>query len=362
MKINKLLYLFLFTILFSACSSDDNNDTDSTVSIVPSQGAFVLNNGNFGDNNASLAFYNQTKKQVSPDVFRLANDGLKLGDTAQDLLIVDNSMYIAVYNSRVIYLTDSIGKLKKEIVSSTNQYPRSLAADANYVYVVYYDGFLARIDRKTKELDPVQVAVGRNPEQVKVSNGKIYVANSGGLSYPNYDNTVSVVDAATFKKDRDVTVVINPTKVEVAGNGKVYVISSGNYGDIPNTLQSIDPQNNYKVDSIGSASMMTINPDGSKLYTIYSPVGSNTIEYKVYDVNTAKFLDKSFVNSDVTFSATPSCLNIDPLTNNIYIGTSDYRNNAEMYIISPNRTLVNKFNTQGLNPMGAYFFNEILYE
>ena len=359
MKINKLLYLFLFAVLFSACSSDDNDSDNSVVPIIPTKGAFVMNSGKMGSNNASLSFYNSALNKVAVNVFESANDGLKLGDTAQDLLVVGNEMYIAVYNSAVIYVTDSIGKIKKEIISNKEQNPRSLAADANYVYVSYYDGYLARINKTTLRLDTIQVAVGRNPEQVQVSNGKIYVANSGGLSYPNYDNKVSVVDAATFTKERDVTVVINPTKVQVANNGKIFVISSGNYGDIPNTLQTIDPQNNYKVDSIGTASMMQINPTGDKLYTIYAPysaTGNGVINYKVYDVNTQKYLDGSFVNSSVKFSATPSTLDIDPSTNNIYIGTSDYVNNAQMYIISSTGSLINSFNTNGLNPMGAYFF------
>lgn len=360
MKINKILYLLLFIILFSACSSDDDNNNGYVEPIIPTKGAFVLNSGKMGQNNSSLAFYHNTTQSVSLNVFENANDGLKLGDTAQDLIIADNNMYLAVYNSRIIYITDSLGKVKEKIISIKNQYPRSFATDNNYVYVTYYDGYLARIDRKTLKLDPNQVAVGRNPEQVKVVNGKIYVANSGGMDYPNYDNTVSVIDASTFTKLRDITVVINPTKIETGSNGKVYVISSGNYGSIPNTLQSIDPQNEYRVDSIGVASIMQMNPAGDKLYTIYAPYsasGTPTLEYKVYDTDANKYLVGSFVNSDVAFSATPSTIDIDPVTNNIYIGTSDYRTNAEMYIISSSTGgLVSKFNTGGLNPVGAFFF------
>lgn len=356
MKISKLFYLLSFILLFSACSSDSNDTPIAVDSIVPTEGAFVLNSGNYGDNNSSLAFYNRVSTTVSQNVFSVQNNGLKLGDTAQDLLVVGNEMYIAVYNSRIIYITDSIGKVKQEIRSATNQYPRNLAADANYVYVTYYDGYLARIDKKTKMLDPNQVALGRNPEQVKVSNGKIYVVNSGGLDYPNYDNKVSVVDANTFTKIRDVEVVINPTRIEVGNNGKVYVISSGNYDDVPNTLQSIDPLDNYKVESIGSASLMTVNSQADKLYTIYAPVNGSTLDYKVYDISTEKYLDASFVNSNVKFAATPSTLNIDPVTSNIYIGTSDYRTNATMYIINSTGLLIGQFNTGGLNPIGAYFF------
>lgn len=353
----KSLLLFLLTLGVVSCSSDDETIYDGwTPPLTSTQGAFVLNSGKMGLNNASLAYYDKATKECNPTVFESMNNGLKLGDTAEDLYIVGDRIYIAVYNSGIIYITDKNGKVVKKIVSKNGdntQKPRRFASDNDYVYVTYFDGYLARISRKTLELDVKQVKVGNNPESVKVTNGKIYVANSGGLNYPNYDKEVSVIDAKTFTKERDIEVILNPTELEIDRKGNVYVISNGNYKDIPNTLQRINPD--YSVNELGSATLMKIHPNGDKLYTIYAQFGAPSIDYKVYDIEARKYLDKSFVNSKIKFAASPASLDIDPATSNIYIGTSDYRTNAEMYIISPADTLISSFNTGGLNPKGAFF-------
>lgn len=352
----KSLLLFLLTLGVVSCSSDDETSYDGwTPPLTSTQGAFVLNSGKMGLNNASLAYYDKATKECNPTVFESMNNGLKLGDTAEDLLIDGGKMYIAVYNSGIIYIMDKNGKVVKKVVSKkgdNTQKPRRFASDNNYVYVTYYDGYLARIDKKTLELDALQVKVGNNPESVKVTNGKIYVANSGGLN-PNYDTTVSVIDTKTFVKEKDIKVIMNPTELEVDRKGNVYVISMGNYKEVKNTLQLINPD--YSVNVLGYATLMKIHPNGDKLYTIYAQFGAPSIDYKIYDINTQKYLDKSFVNNNVKFVASPSTIDIDPATNNVYIGTSDYRTNAEMYIISPTDTLISSFNTGGLNPKGAFF-------
>ena len=49
------------------------------------------------------------------------------------------------------------------------------------------------------------------------------------------------------------------------------------------------------------------------------------------------------------------CMSSDPVTNNVYIGTSDYTNTGDMYIFTSEGKLINKLVLSGLNPMGAYF-------
>ncbi len=357
------LLLSLLAFAFISCSGDDETTYDPwTPPLTSTQGAFILNGGSFNiPNSSSLSYYDKKTGQCNPTVFESSNGGLKLGDTAQDFCIAGNNMYIAVYGSGVIYVTDMQGKKVKTIVSTRDkntQMPRYLTADDTYVYVTYFDGYLARIKRSTMELEPNQLKVGNNPEDVVVYNGKIYVANSGGLNFPNYDKAVSVIDAKTFTKERDVSVIINPTRLEVDRKGNVYVISMGNYGfgepKVYNTLQRINAD--YSVDVLGNANIMRIDPKGDKLYTIYAQSGATSVSYKVYDVDAKKYLDGSFVAATVNFAASPSTLNIDPATNNLYIGTSDYRTNDMMYIISSSTgTLVSSFNTGGLNTQGAFF-------
>lgn len=360
-------FLCLFvTLTFLSCS-DDNNDETSYGTWTPptswTQGALILNSGNQDANNSLLSYYDKSTNKCNPTVFESANKGLHLGDTGQDLLVADDYIYISVYGSGVIYILDNKARIVNTIESKkggVSQKPRYFAQDANYVYVTYYDGYLARINKTTHELDATQVKVGNYPEGVTVANGNIYVANSGGLNYPNYDKTVSVVNASTFTKTRDVEVIINPTKVAADNLGNVYVVSMGNYKTgkpefIPNTLQRINT--NFTVDSLGTASLIAMNPTQTKIYTMYAQYGSPTIESRVYDAAKKEYETASFIE-ETDFVASPSTLDIDPSNNDIYIGTSDYRTNATMYKFGSNGKLITTFNTQGLNPMGIFFLTK----
>ena len=347
--------LALMACLFISCSDDD---TTVLVDWNPYEGAYILNAGKSSANNSALSFFNKGTKVVSVDVFSAKNEEY-LGSLGQDMLISGDKMYIAVYNSGIIYVTDLHTKIIKKIVSEKSgqkQGPRSFAEYGDYIYVTYYDGYLARINKNTLELDSKQVAVGSNPENVKVAKGKAYVACSGGLNRPNYDNKVSVVDLASFEKIDDITVALNPTTVEVDKQESIYVISMGNYGNVPNTLQRINTTTD-KVDmEIGNATFMRMNPAGNKLYTIYSQWGDPNVKYNVFNTETAEMEDGYFVDSSVEFAAAPVAINFDPNTNDIYIGTSNYAEINEMYIISSTTgKLIHKFSAGGISPIGAYF-------
>ena len=73
--------------------------------------------------------------------------------------------------------------------------------------------------------------VGRNPDGICVQDDKLYVSNSGGLDHASglgVDNTVSVVDIATFKETDKIIVGPNPGKIIADTKEKVvYVATRG---------------------------------------------------------------------------------------------------------------------------------------
>ena len=73
--------------------------------------------------------------------------------------------------------------------------------------------------------------MGRNPDGICVQNEKLYISNSGGLDYSSglvgVDNTVSVVDIATFKESSKLTVGPNPGKIVAGPDETVYVATRG---------------------------------------------------------------------------------------------------------------------------------------
>ena len=197
-----------------------------------------------GSNNAGLSCFNLNTLTMTVDTFMNVNEK-GLGDTANDMIVYGSKMYIAVYGSSIIEVTDLSGKSIKQIKSSGDALlPRFFTANEGKVYVSLYDGYVARLDTASLEIEQ-KVKVGRNPEQLVVANNKLYVANSGGLDYNTpvgYDKTVSVIDLASFQETKKIEVVTNPVNLVTDSQGDVYLVSMGDYGAIPNTFQRIDSE------------------------------------------------------------------------------------------------------------------------
>lgn len=357
MRSKNLLFLSLLLagtgFLFAGCSDDDNEPEIPEVT----EGVFVLNNGNQNTNNSTLSYYDLATKKVAADVFQ-AKNGRKLGDMGQDMVIYGSKVYITVYGSNTIEITDRTGKSIKQLTSADGvDNPRNVTAYEGQVYVTFFTGFVARIDTTTMTLDKKTVKVGRYPEDIVASNGKLYVANSGGMDYnqpAGYDKTVSVIDVNSFTETQKIEVVINPTRLAVMDNGDIYVISVGNYDakDIPNTIQRIDSKTN-KVEVIGNATVMASYHN--TLYWIYKQWGVTGTDFVKYDAVTKKVLTENFITDETVIDASMLTVDVDPSTGNIYLGSSTSSTvNGDMYIFSPEGKKLDKFEV-GINPQGAFF-------
>ena len=344
--VEKLLLLGL-VVSFAAC--DNENDVPET----PAGGesstnvCYVLNAGDWKSSNSSLTRYDLTTGGAVPNYFEFRNDRC-LGNTANDMLVHGSKMYIAVSGESTIEITSLDAKSIKQI-KCTGQ-PRYLAADGDKVYVTYYDGNVARIDTTSLEIDAM-VEVGRNPEQLAVCGGKLYVANSGGMDYNTevgYDKTVSVVDLATFTEVEKIEVVCNPAVV-VSCNEGVFVASYGNYYDIPSTLQCISPDGSVAV--VEECSNMTeLCYNGGRLYGFFS-------EYDEYWNSTTTYLSYGVVDKTVDYpwikeAFQPAPYKVCAAGEYVCVTSSDYMNDGDTYLYDTDGMLVYTI-PSGLNPVKA---------
>ncbi len=232
--------------------------------------------------------------------------------------------------------------------------PRYFAALNGKVYVTLFDGYLACIDTTSMSIVK-QAKVGRNPEGVVAANNKLYVANSGGMDFNTevgYDKTVSVINANNFSV-QSLEVAINPAILAADSKGDVYLISKGNYGDVPATLQRIDAQTQEitVINEVSGATYMKMHND--KLYIICSQYDSNWNQIAnciVYDAVSEKVVADKFITDGTDINAAYSIS-----IGNVYVGMSDFQNTGDMYIFSPQGKLIKQFDTKGLNPVGAFF-------
>ena len=87
-------------------------------------------------------------------------------------------MYIAVYGESTIEVTDLKAKSIKQV--KTEGQPRYMVSEGGKVYISYYNGYVARLDTASLEVE-AKVKVGRNPEQLAVSSNKLSKRNGDGL-------------------------------------------------------------------------------------------------------------------------------------------------------------------------------------
>lgn len=341
-----LLAILAGAALFTACSEDPINDESPL-----SGNLLVLNNGNWGGNDACITAYDVKTGVATANAFQKAN-GKNLGDLGQDILAVENEIYIAMNGSQLVFVIDKDLKVKKTIIAEADGVklsPRNLAKGNNKIYISYYEGYLGEID-PSKDYSVRTVKVGANPEGVAFSNGKVYVANSGGMNYPNYDNTVSIVSASTFKVESTIEVNVNPARVIADGSGRIFITSFGNYGDVSAKLQMIDGASGKVSDlPYESVSSAALGADG-KLYILCGGYDEqwNPLPGRVF-VHGESALP--FVKDDTTF---PNAYSISATADGyICIGCSDYTNTGDVYIMNPDGTLKTKFDSQGLNPIAV---------
>ncbi len=232
---------------------------------------FVLNEGQMGANNASLDVLRVSDGQYITGVWKKMNPGepAGLGDVANDIVVIGNEVWITVNNSGYVEVISA--QDETHIAAITVPSPRSIAFDDKYAYVSSYSGayitygadwkivgssnpkgHVYRIDLATHKLAGEPVEVGYQPEGLACYDGKLYVANSGGLASQlppdySYDNKVSVIDLSTFKVVKDIVVEINLEKVYYDGAGQIYVTSMGDFYTTPSSLWVIQGDHVKKV-------------------------------------------------------------------------------------------------------------------
>lgn len=323
--------------------SDGEGGTEATVTV----GAYILNTGNWYMNDASIQYLNKETGELSGDLYLAAN-GEGLGDLGQDLCLYGSKLYTTVSNSSKVVVMDKNCKALKTINltddSGAPVSPRYMTAVGGNVYFTSYEGTVSRLDTVRLEVTG-KVAVGANPEAITNTNGKLFVNISGYGA----ENKVAVVDVATFTKERDIEVLLNPyTQCKVGADGYVYVVSNGNYAGsdkldpseyIYGTMQRIDPKT-YEVTSLCNATYIANN--GDKMYILYS-------EYYLPELTRAYIYDlKTGVESnffDLTALSSPGSIDIDPVNGDVYVANAPYGSTSDMYVYSKDGELKTKFST-----------------
>ena len=347
-----------FLLLFSCDDMEDKlKPLSNTGSYEPTQ-LYILSEGLFNWNNSTLASYDLTTNTLVSDFFLTANKR-GLGDTANDMKLYGSKLYVVVDQSSQIDVIDPItGKSLKQIPlfkeNGDGRQPRFIEFYKGKAYVCSFDGTVAKIDTASLKIEAF-VQCGKNPDGICVANNKIYVANSGGLNFPNYDNTVSVIDLNTFTEIKKITVGVNPGVIHADSEGDVYVISRGNYGANPYKFQRINSVSDTLTETFDDIQALNfaIHNDTAYIYNYNFTTQSSDI--KVFDCKKEIVISENFI-TDGTVLNTPFGIDVNPVNGDVYLtDAKSYTVFGDVLCFKKNGKLKFRIKEVGLNPKKVVF-------
>ena len=348
---NNVLWVLLLPLLAASCHRPGPEPEPEPQPDAYANGMYILNEGLFQMNNSTLSYYDFTTGKLTENIFLDVNHR-GLGDVGNDLKRYGSKLYIVVNNSNIVEVVDVKTVQSLKTINLSGKQPRQVAFLDDKAYISCFDGDVVRIDTASLEVE-ASVHTGPNPDGICACNGKLYVCNSGGLSNPNYGNTVSVVDPVTFTVVKDITVAVNPTRVKSYSDRYVYVVSNGNYGDVPYTFQKIDCQTD---EIVKNYNLEVLNFDiHQNLAYVYSYNYSTMTSWiKVLDLETDEIVKEQFI-SDGTQLKTPYGIKVNPLNGDVYItDAGTFTTNGDVYCFDKDGKKKFSFEA-GLNPSAMAF-------
>lgn len=313
----KFRFLLPFVVMMTGMASCKKDDVKTETPKVTT-GVYVLNEGLLNTILSTLTYYDFGTNKATTDYYANVN-GSDMGDTGNDLLIYGGKMYIVVNESSYVGITDvSTAKTIKNIPfknGTVSRKPRYAVGYKNMVLVSAWDNSVSVIDTATLEITRT-ITVGLNPEQMVISGDKLYVANSGGLTFPDLDSTISVVSLTSFTELQKIKVGVNPTCMAADSANNIYVGCMGNYGAIGPKLVKVSTISNTVVKSVDTAVGKIRYFDGY-LYATGGYLGSPNVR----KLNLTDFsqVSANFVTDD-TKIITAYALNIDINSGDVWVG------------------------------------------
>ena len=342
-------------------------------------GFYLLNEGNMGSNKCTMDFYDYTTGTYIRNIYGNANPSAvkELGDVGNDLRIYGNRMWAVINCSNKIEVMEARTARRVGQVNLANC--RYIAFHEGYAYVTSYagpvqinpgyeqKGMVVKIDTATLEKVDTCI-VGFQPDRLDIAGGKIFVANSGGYMFPNYENTVSVVDIGTFREEGRIPVAVNLHHLLADSDGQLWVSSRGDYYGNTSALFCItDPAGTPQVRRITTqdgtdlvVENMTLR--GDSLYVIGTEFSYATMQnhtnYGIVNVRTRQVLTTNFITDGTDVSIMePYGIAVHPHTGEILIGDArTHVNPGTLFCFSPEGLLLWKVRTGDIPAHFAFLY------
>lgn len=343
MKKNYNLFTIFLSLAFYVSSFAQTGFTN---------GVFVLNEGGFGLENASVSFIAQDMT-LQNNIFATVNPTQgSLGDTAQSIAMNGDYLYVVNNGSEDIKVINSTTFQYVTTISNGVAYPRYIAFYGGKAYVTNWgtggpnDHYVAVYNLADNTLITT-IPTGSGIERILEINGKLYVAHQGGYGY---GNTISVIDPATNTITSTINVGDVPNSM-IEKDGFLYVLCGGvpSWAQPPvfetsGALLKINVTTNAVVSQIDFPNMHPSNLklDGNDLYY--------TVDSHIFKTSVTASTLPTTPLIDLEPQGAYGIYGMDIIDNKIFIGDAlGYITDGKTYVYSTSGTLLNTY-TVGFLP------------
>ena len=355
MQLKQWSYFFFFAFLLHSCDVSDDSPPLPEGPATFENGILVLNEGNFGQGNSSVTYIDPATGLTTLKIFEGVNE-LPLGDTATDMVIFGDHVYIVLNVSNTIEVVDRRTFETVATIDSELNNPRKIAFLEGMLYVTNWgdggdptDDYVAVYATQNFDL-LTTIPVEEGPEDIVSSNGRVFVAHAGGW---NFNNKISVIAGTEVQKIIEVGQVPNSL---AAAEGSLWVSSAGlpdyageTAGSISKiNLSTLEVENTFSFPDAGQHPANLTFHAGKLYYTLRS---------EVYSFSTSA--EELPVISDFPIEEVAYLYGFEIHEGKVYAASAnpDFTGNGKLFVYDlSGGNLTGQYDT-GINPNGI-FFNE----
>lgn len=315
-------------------------------------GFYLLNEGNMGANKCTLDYFDYTTGMYHRNIYAALNPNipLELGDTGNDIAVNNGRLYIVVNGSNKVEVLDAF--TAKRIGQVDINSPRYVAFNGNEVYVSSYvggtdgNGSIVKFDAGTLAITG-SCSVGLQPEEMVVTDGKLYVVNSTDNN-GTYDDKVSQIDLSTFTLTRSIPAAINMHHLRLDSYGNMWATSRGNYWDVASSLVLLQKGADGQYAKVAAynteCTNLSIGTAGLYYYSVtYDANWNATNAFYHNNINATGIVGsaQNFIPSAAaTAIQSPYCIAVQPRDGTIFVtDAKNYVSSGAVYCFSPSGQL-----------------------
>lgn len=201
---------------------------------------------------------------------RVWNNVFTTDNVPQQIRIKGDSLYVlnSVSSTLQIFNLSSGQEVKKiDLGTSKNPWDFTFCKSSGKIFVSNLMANSVSVVDVASGSVLDSIGVGISPEGIFAANGRVYVTNTAydASTYSYGQGTVYVIDAAAHTVTDSILTPTNPQSIAVGPNGRLHVVCTGNFWNIPGVVVVVNPVTNSIVDTIavgGTPSGITITSDG----------------------------------------------------------------------------------------------------